>query len=249
MSTAAGVWSAPGDVVVNVEAMIGEATIVNARPDGKQEEIVVPTGKTTRKDPVTGQILLALSTTTDKVNEVVHAIAASSPDSGKQLPSEDGCSQGNAPKRISPQPEYDNATATAIAKELEGMSPGDLMMVMAVLINNANHLCIDDSTVANTVALISSARPEEAANVVFVASLLDPDNADDYSEAAAKAAPAQIDNINKAKQDVDELKKDFGAKIIPLEPTPEPSARPNRLVQPPRDIPPGGAIGKPPSPE
>lgn len=249
MSAAMGVWSAPGDTVVNVEAMIGEATIVNQSPDGKQERIVVPTGKITQKDPGTGQILLAPSTTTDKVNEVVHAIAASSPDSAKQLSSEDGCSQGNAPKRLSPKPEYDDATATAIAKELEGMSSGELMMVMAVLINNANHLCIDDSTVAYTVGLISGARPEEAANVVFVASLLSPESDIDYAEVAEKAAPAQTQSIRKAKQDVDELKKDFGAKITPLQPTPQPATRSNPPIQPPRDIAPGGAIGTPPSPE
>ncbi|MCB1704402.1 MAG: hypothetical protein KDI17_06040 [Halioglobus sp.] len=249
MSGVVGAWAAPGDVVVNVEAMIGEATIVNRQPDGQQEKLVIPTGKTTSKDPGTGQILLAPSSTPNKVNEVVRAIAASSPDSEKQPPSDDGCSQGNAPQRLSPRPEYDEAAASAINKQLESLSSGELMMVMAVLINNAKHLCIDASTVANAVSLISTTRPEEAANAVFVASLLDPDHADNYSDAAAKAAPAQADNIRKATADVKELKKDFGAKITPLQPTPKPTTRSNPPIQPLRDVPPGGAIGKPPSPE
>ena len=242
ITCASAALSAPGDVVVSVDAMIGEATLVQQSGDGKKESIVVPTGKATRKDPATGQILLAPSTARNKVNEVVHAIAASAPDSSKQLPSEDGCSQGNAPQRLAPQPEYDADAAAAIAKELQGMSSGELMMVMAVLINNAKHLCIDSSTVANTVALIATVRPEEAGNIVFVASLLDPDNSERYSQEAKKAAPNQTSIIEKKKEEANKIEP-------PKKTVKPPPGKSKPPIERERDIPPGGSIGKPPSPE
>jgi hypothetical protein len=242
-------WSVADNVIVNVEAMIGEATLVREHADGKQESIVVPTGKATQNDPGTGQTLLTPATVPNKVNEVVQAIAASSPDSNNQQPTEDGCSQGNAPHRLSPQPEHDEAAAAALAAELKAMSSGELMMVMAVLINNANHLCIDATTVADTVALISRTRPEEAGNVVFVASLLDPENSARYTDAALKAAPAQARNIGQAKDDADKLKQDFGADIPPRTSPKPPPAKSKPPIKPERDVPPGGTIGKPPSPE
>lgn len=239
--SAPGTWAAKNNVEVNVEAMIGEATLVRASADGKRETIVIPTGKAAQQDHDTGQTLLTPATEPDKVNEVVQAIAASSPDADKQRPSDDGCSQGNAPHRLAARPEYDEALAATIERELEGMSSGELMMVMAVLINNARHLCIDASTVANTVALISTARPEEAGNVVYVVSLLDPDNSALYTEKALKAAPSQAQIIEKAKEDADDGKTD------PSPQPPKPQTKPP--IEPDRDIPPGGAIGAPPSPE
>ncbi len=249
LASTTGAWSAQADVTVNVEAMIGEATLVNESVGGKKESIVVTTGKTTRKDPSTGQTLLAPATVADKVNTVVQAIAASAPDAGNQLSSEDGCSQGNAPHRTTPQPGHDAAAAAALKKALEGLSSGELMMVMAVLINNAKHLCIDFSTVANTVSLIATVRPEEAANVVFVAALLDPDHSDLYTQEAAKAAPAQSSNIDQAKKDADDIKKDPNAVIPPRSTSPKPPPVKNKPPVKPSDIPPGGSIGKPPSPE
>tara|TARA_R110002049_G_scaffold40192_7_gene122702 strand:- start:762 stop:1469 length:708 start_codon:yes stop_codon:yes gene_type:complete len=234
-----GAWSAP-EVEVNVEAMIGEATLVRKGATGQQETIVIPTGKVAQNDPGTGQTLLAPATVPDKVNKVVQAIAAASPDAQSQSPTEDGCSQGNAPHRLTPKPEYDAAAAAAIAAELEGMSSGDLMMVMAVLINNAQHLCVDRSTFDNTVALISTERQDEAANVVLVASLLDPVNSDRYADIARKAAPTQTDKINN-------VVKEAAKRNDPQAPTPRSAPRPT--IKPPQDIPPGGSIGGPPSPE
>jgi hypothetical protein len=240
IASATATWSAADDVVVNVEAMIGEATLVRESADGKKETLIVPTGKTTKNDPTTGQTLLTPATQPDKVNEVVQAIAASAPDAGNQRPSDNGCSQGNAPHRLVPRPAYDAAITAVIATELEGMSSGELMMVMAVLINNANHLCIDASTVANTVNLIVTERPEEAGNVVYVASLLDPDNSDPYADEALKAAPSEAKKIEEAKESADNRPKTY--------PKPPP-AQPAPPIEPERDIPPGGSIGEPPSPE
>ena len=205
------------DVTVNVEAMIGRATLVRELPDGKKDSVVVPTGKTTQRDPTTGQILLTPATVANRVNEVVQAIAASSPDAAGRLPSDEGCSGNEAPQRTAPKPEYDEARAAFIAEQLKAMSPGELMMVIAVLINNANHLCIDSSTVANTIALIISLRPEEADNIRLVASLLDPDNIDRWNN------------------------------VVP--PAYRNPARVTPPVVPGRDIPPGGSVGEPPSPE
>lgn len=234
-------WAASDNLVVNVEAMIGEATLVSESPEGKQEKLVIPTGKITQKDPNTGQTLLTPATEPNRVNEVVQAIAASAPDAENQQPFDDGCSQGNAPHRLTPRPAYDDALATDIKQRLSDMSSGELMMVMAVLINNANHLCIDASTIASTINLIATERPEEAGNVVYVASLLDPDNSDLYVDTALIAAPAQAQVIEKAKGEAVDSAAD------PEPQSPAPPADPP--IEPERDIPPGGSIGAPPSPE
>ncbi len=247
MTSASGALFAADNVTV--EAMIGEATFLRESADGTRESIIVTTGSTTRQDPGTGQTLLAPATVPNPVNEVVQAIAASSPDASDLLPTENGCSLGNAPHRLTARPEYDEATAAAIAAQLKALNSGELMMVMAVLINNAKHLCIDASTVADTVALISTARPEEAGNMVFVASLLDPANADRFRDAALKAAPAQARDIERAKDNADKLKENFDAFITPRTTPKPPPVKPKPPIQPERDVPPGGSIGKPPSPE
>lgn len=212
-------------VVVNVEAMIGEATLVQENVAGEKDVIVVTTGTATQKDPSTGKILLAPATVPNPVNEVVHAIAAAAPDASTRLPNDEGCSLGKDPQRLVPQPDYDEATAAVIESELKQLSPGDLMMVIAVLINNANHLCIDATTVADTVSLIATVRPEEAANMAFVASLLDPEHADRYTNAATSPRPTHKPESQ------------------------PPQVKPKAPIEPERDIPPGGAIGEPPSPE
>jgi len=190
-----------GGVVVNVEAMIGEATLVQDRGDGQKDSIIVPTGQTTQKDPVTGKTLLAPSTAIDPVNEVVHAIAAVAPDASGGLPTDEGCSEGVKPQRTVARPDYDTDTAKAIADELAKLSKGDLMLVIAVLINNARHLCIDSNAVAAAVAMIATVRPDLAADIVFVASLLDPEHADIFTDSAVKAAPDQAENIKNAEDD------------------------------------------------
>jgi hypothetical protein len=125
------------------------------------------------------------------------------------------------------------------------------MMVIAVLINNAKHLCIDSSTVANTIGLIAATRPEEAANAVFVAVLLDPDNAVPYTEKAIISAPKESADIKQASADAEKVTKDPNAVIAPRSPQPKPTPSPTKAKPPtkPSDVPPGGAIGKPPSPE
>jgi hypothetical protein len=182
MASASGAWAVDSNgVTVNVEAMIGQATLVRELADGKKDAVVVPTGQTTQRDPTTGQIVLTPATVANRVNEVVQAIAASSPDAVDRLPDDEGCSDDEEPVRLVPKPEYDEAVAAFIAEQLKAMSSGELMMVIAVLINNANHLCIDSSTVANTISQIVSLRPEEAKNIRLVASLLDPDNIDRWN--------------------------------------------------------------------
>lgn len=187
---ATSVWSKEtGSPSVNVEAMIGEATLVQETADGEKDTIIVPSGQTTTRDPATGKTTLTPSTVPNRVNEVVQAIAAAAADAGDRLPTDEGCSQSKQPRRLVPRPEYDEEVEAAIAKQLEMMTPGELMMVMAVLINNANHLCIDSSAITSTIALITKVRPEEAANVVAVASLLDPAHARDYEGAGTPSRP------------------------------------------------------------
>jgi hypothetical protein len=96
------------------------------------------------------------------------------------------------------------------------------MMVIAVLINNAGHLCIDADTVADTITKIAKVHPELVGNVAAVAILLDPDNTNKYTDSAKPVPP--------------------GSQVT------KPSVQPD---DPPinNEIPPGGGIGTPPSPE
>jgi len=207
-------------VVVNVEAMIGEATLLRKGDEGQKDAIVVPTGKATQTDPKTGKTIVAASTTTNAVNEVVQAIAAAAPDASNRLPTDKGCSEGVKPLRDVARPPTDPVAAAAIDAQLAALSEGELMMVMAVLINNAGHLCIDADTVATTIAKIAAVRPDVVDNVAAVAVLLDPTNAQKFTE-SAKPPTTEVSQ--------------------PLPPV--------ELVDPPinNEIPPGG--GEPPSPE
>jgi hypothetical protein len=262
LTSNATTWSADGRILnsmkvdgvsVNVEAMIGEATLVEKSADGKKATIVVPTGKATKKDPETGQIMLTPATETNKVNEVVRAIAATASDASYGLPTDEGCSEGRDPLRIVAKPDFDEAASAAITKQLGELTSGELMMVIAVLINNARHLSIDADAISNTISTIAKVRPEEAGNVVFVASLLDPDNGTRYSDAALKVAPDKADEIEQAKQDAKALNEDFDALVPPRpsggNPAQKPPAKPTPPVKPVRDVPPGGSVGAPPSPE
>ena len=206
--------------VVKVEAMIGEATLLRNDGDGQKDAIVVPTGKVTQTDPKTGETIVTASTMTNVVNEVVQAVAAAAPDASNRLSTDKGCSEGVQPLRDVARPPTDPATAAAIEAQLAALSEGELMMVMAVLINNAGHLCIDADTVAATIAKIAAVRPDAVDNVAAVAALLDPTNAQKFTE-SAKPPTTEVNNT-----------------------TP-----PVEIVDPPinNEIPPGG--GSPPSPE
>ena len=206
--------------VVSVEAMIGEATLVRKDDEGQKDTIVVPTGKATQTDPETGETIVTASTMTNAVNAVVQAIAAAAPDASNRLSTDEGCSEGDKPLRDVARPSTDPATAAAIEAQLAALSEGELMMVMAVLINNAGHLCIDSDTVAATIAKIAAVRPDVVDNVAAVAILLDPTNTEKFTE-SAKPPTTEVDN----------------------------TAPPIEVVDPPinNEIPPGG--GSPPSPE
>jgi hypothetical protein len=221
-------------VNVNVESMIGEATIINKEDKGQKDPIIVPTGKTTRTDPTTGEVLITASTASNPVNAVVQAIAAAAPDASTGSMDE-GCSLGTNPLRSKAVPDVNEETANAIASQLKDLSKGDLMMVIAVLINNARHLCIDSVTVANTIAIIATVRPDAAADVVFVSSLLDGEHENEYVAAAIKAAPDREGEILQAR-DAANAARDNSDTVDQA-----PIGTPN-LEQ---DIPPGGA----PSPE
>jgi len=207
-------------VSVKVEAMIGKATLMRTDGEGQQDAVVVPPGRTTQIDPTTGKILVVTSTSSNKVLEVVTAIAAAAPDAINRLSTDEGCSEGVEPYRDVAQPTTDAETAAAIEAQLAALTEGELMMVMANLINNAGHLCIDSDTVAATLAMIAVVRPEVVANVAAVAILLDPKSAQKFDKAATPVKPGGPD-----------------------------SKPPVKPVEPPINnaIPPGG--GTPPSPE
>jgi hypothetical protein len=226
--------------------MIGEAIIKEQTVDGNNTTVVVPSGKTTQKDPTTGEIVLTPISIPNSVNEVVQAIAGSAPDASDRSSSDLGCSKGKNALRPVAKPVYDEAIATQIAQQLKALSPGELLMVMAVMINNANHLCIDTATIASTVGLVATVRPEEAGNVVFVAALLDSDNTERYTDAALAAAPDSFEDIERGRDDAEKLDNNFSD---PLPPLGTPDSQPPVNTNPPRDVPPGGAIGEPPSPE
>lgn len=203
------------DNAVNVEAMIGTATVTR-----QSNTVVVPPGQAARTDPETGMTLVETSTSQDKVNEVVRAIAALSPDASNRVATDEGCSAGIYPVRAVARPETDAEASSAIDSQLAALSEGELMMVMAVLINNARHLCIDSSTVSSTLAKIASVRPESVKEVLEVAVLLDPDNKEEFNESATPPPPGGPTN-------------------------PPPISDP-RIIE---ELPPGGGIGDPPSPE
>ncbi len=241
-------------VVVNVEAMIGEATLVREEEDG-QTTILVPTGQETNVDPTTGQTLVGASTQSNKVNAVVRAIAASAPDA-RTGSTDEGCSRGSSPLRRTAFATTDPETRAEIQSMLADLTDGEMMMVIAVLNNNARHLCIDSSTVAAAVGEIATVRPEAAAEVVFVAALVDPENAEQYTETALAAAPDQSEAIQQATEAASIVNEDFGADVSTLQPsgdestTPEEETPPPEPEQPPdteTEVPPGG--GEPASPE
>lgn len=206
-------------VTVHLESMIGDAYIKHMDDEGQTKTVSVAPGQETYIDPKTGETVVAASTVSNAVNEVVQAIAAAAPDASNRLSTDEGCSRGFRPLREVTRPTTDAETAAAIEAQLAALDEGDLMMVIAVLINNAGHLCIDADTVAATLAVIAKVRPDAVANVVEVAILLDPSNAETYAESGFS------------------------------EPSGGPEAKPP--VQPPinNEIPPGGGIGTPPSPE
>lgn len=208
---------------VQVESMIGEATLTHESEDGETNTVVVPTGKAARTDPETGKALVETSTDSNRVNEVVKAIAAASPDAQDRSATDEGCSESLNPRRDVARPVTDPETAAAIDAQLAALTKGELMMVMAVLINNAGHLCIDSSSVATTLASIAAVRPEAVKEVVVVAILLDPTNAPKFTESAVPPITGQ-------------------------ETKPPPPVKPS---DPPinNEVPPGGGLGEPPSPE
>lgn len=205
---------------VNVEAMIGAATVTRKDEAGQPDIVVVPPGKAARTDPATGETLVEVSTSTDRVNAVVQAIAAAAPDAATRVSTDEGCSQGIYPVRDVARPETDAETAAAIEAQLAALTKGELMMVMAVLINNAGHLCIDSDTVAETLTRIAAVQPESAKEVLVVAVLLDPVNAEKFTESAKPPTPGGQAN--------------------------QPPTVDVPIIAP---VPPGGGIGDPPSPE
>ncbi len=163
--------------VANVEAMIGEATLSKEGDD----EIIVPTGKTTQIDPATGKVLVVPSTATDPVNEVVRALAAIAPDAGD--PEDEGCSRGRNPLRATADPDTDSEKLKEIERMLSELSEGELMMVIAVLSNNARHLCIDSRTIADAITIIARVNPEATDSVQDVADALEPQDNEDRDPA------------------------------------------------------------------
>lgn len=154
--------------VANVESLIGEATL---QKEGK-ETIIVPTGQTTTTDPVTGELLVVPSTATDPVNAVVRAIAAISPDAGDS--EDEGCSRGKNPLRATADPEATPEEVEAIEKMLAELSEGELMMVIAVMNNNARHLCIDSYAIAYAIDIIGRVNPGAKNNLQDLANSLNP---------------------------------------------------------------------------
>lgn len=234
------------EVVVDVESMIGEAVLIRKGADGAADTIVVPTGKTTQTDPVTGETVVEESTVPNAVNDVVRAMAAASPDARSGSTAE-GCSRGNNPIRPTANPAHDPELQAEIRKLLAALSEGELMMVIAVLNNNARHLCIDSFAVNSAISEIATVRPEAAAEVVFVAALVDPANAEQFVATAKDAAPGESGRIQQANDAAKSARENFGKGTPPAQggeaPPPPESEDPADNGT---NVPPGG---EPPSPE
>jgi len=258
-ATATGAWGAAGPTpsvdgpVVDVQSMIGEAVIIRKGADGQTSTIVIPTGKTTQTDPATGETAVEESTVHNRVNDVVRAIAAASPDALGGSTSE-GCSGSSNPIRPTANPAHDPNLEAEIRKMLADLSEGELMMVIAVLNNNARHLCIDSGAVNSAVGQIATVRPDAAAQVVFVAALVDPANAEQYTATAQTAAPSESSKIQQASAEAQAAREEFGTDTQPSQPTDSGESPPPEDETPAEsedpgntqpDVPPGGA----PSPE
>jgi hypothetical protein len=228
-------------VVVNVEAMIGEATL-KREEDGQTDSFIVPTGQTTLIDPTTGETLVVSSTVSNKVNTVVRAIAAAAPDAHSATG--EGCSRGDRPLRRTASPDYDPETQAKIQALLADLTDGELMMVIAVLHNNARHLCIDSSSVATAIGEIGRVRPELVAEIVFVAALIDSENAELYAETALAVAPNQSEAILQAVETAIIVREGFGTDVPTSQPSDGESPPPEEETE--TELPPGGGA---PSPE
>ena len=174
----------------SVEARIGTATVTRKNDTGNPSTVAVPPGQAARTDPGDGKTVVAPSTTPDRINDVVRAIAAAAPDAAARAPTDEGCSRGSYPVRTAANPEVDAKTSTDIDTQLAALTRGELIMVMAVLINNAGHLCIDESTVARTLARIAALRPDAIKAALAVSVLLNPENTQTFTEAATPVPPA-----------------------------------------------------------
>jgi hypothetical protein len=205
--------------VVHVKAMIGTATLQQEDDEGKKDTFTVSPGQTTLTDPSTGKVSVAPSTVSDPINTVVRAIAAISPDATDSR--DEGCSRGKNPLRATANPDGDVAALEEIEKQLAALSEGELMMVMAVLINNGRHLCTDSFANALALNFMYNANPDAALIAAALAASLDPDNSDKYDDPANSPADNQ-----------------------------SPNDQPSSNQPPPieSEIPPGGT-GGPPSPE
>ncbi|MEH6590029.1 MAG: hypothetical protein V7746_07240 [Halioglobus sp.] len=232
-----GAWSAddPGSEIsrVKLEVMIGEGTVVLEDAGCETRSYVVGTGYSAKTTPSECDAVLTESDVSDAVNSVVQRISSCDPDFRE--------------------------AREAVAELLGELSPAELSMLVAVIINNAHHLCIDDRTIIETIGAIAVANPEAAASTVFVAAILDPDNTKPFTDAAKAAAPDQADNIEQAADTAEQIKEDLnagapttgdpaGPAIVELV---EEEAPPEAPAPPPVDtsVPPGGSIPDPPSPE
>jgi len=233
------------DVVVDVESMIGEAVLIRKTSDGQTDTIVIPTGQATQTDPTTGETALGAATLPNKVTEVVRAIAATSPDGNADATAE-GCSRSDSPIRPTANPANDPELEGEIRRMLSELSEGELMMVIAVLNNNARHLCTDAFAVNSAIGSIATVRPEVAAQVVFVAALVDPANAEQFVTTAQAAAPGESSNIQQAANAANSARDEFGTNPPP---PPPPQGGPQGSDDPAdtqNDVPSGG---EPPSKE
>jgi hypothetical protein len=216
--------------------MIGEATVLVDDPECETRTYMVGSGHSARTTPSACDTVLSESEVTDAVNKVVQKMNACDPD-------------------------YVDARA-AVTALLGDLSTSELSMLVAVIINNAHHLCIDTDTITDTIGAIAAVNPEAAASIVFVAAVLEPDNAEKFSIAALEGAPEQVENIQQAKETADQIKEDLGRDAPPsgdttdsavvelVEEDPATEA-PETDTTPPvnTEAPSGGSIPDPPSPE
>ena len=125
------------------------------------------------------------------------------------------------------------------------------LMVIAVLHNNARHLCIDRFTVASAIHEIATVRPELVAEIVFVAALIDSESAELYAETAQAVAPEYNEAIQQAVETAIIIREDFDTNVPTSQPSGEspPPEEETETEEPPEtetELPPGGGV---PSPE
>lgn len=132
------------------------------------EEVTIASGKTGIFDISTGESSVITTTSPDPAAQAAKAIAQNPDD------------------------------AANVALALSDLSNAEALVAMAVLINNASQLGVDDSGLISAIGHAAAANPSLAVVLAYVSSALSPENSQSFIDAISEAVPDQGDAIQEA---------------------------------------------------